>query len=274
MVDGPEVRGHHLLADGPCLTADVEVIAVQAAERLVEAELPGRPGGEDHDEAVDGIDLAGLGEGRLLAPDEGHRGEVASAKLLVLVAEGRPPHGTLPPGDAPDADGTRTTHDGDVRIGERLADRAAEVLVEQLGILMDENHRLEVLVLAGLVEDQVVVAKHRAGGLMLQDLGIGLTGTADPRGRVLVVDIGVGDRGGEGDHLCRPRRSLALSRFDSLPADSAFIAATRSWRSLTSASSWISRSVGTWVSTSTSSERAAPVERASRLVLLIALALI
>ena len=59
VVDRAEVGRHDLLAGGPRLHADVEVVAVELAQRLVEAQLAHRPRREHHDEAVDRVDLSG-----------------------------------------------------------------------------------------------------------------------------------------------------------------------------------------------------------------------
>ena len=67
VVDRAELGRHHLLAGGPRLQAEVDVIAVQLPERLVEAEGAHRPRREHQQEAVDHVDLAGAGERRPLA---------------------------------------------------------------------------------------------------------------------------------------------------------------------------------------------------------------
>ena len=54
--------------------------------------------------------------------------------------------------------------DGDLRVGERLAHLGAEARVDELGVLVDEHERLEVLERGRLVEDQVVGAEDRARG--------------------------------------------------------------------------------------------------------------
>ena len=73
----------------PGLHADVVVVAVKAAQRLVEAQLAQGARGEDEHEAVDRVDLA---EGSRTAPASrsGQRLDLAAAVLLVAVGEGRP----------------------------------------------------------------------------------------------------------------------------------------------------------------------------------------
>ena len=66
VVDDAEVGRHHLAAGGAHLQAEVEVVAVQPAERLVEADVAHRPRRQRQHEAVDRVDLAGVRERRQL----------------------------------------------------------------------------------------------------------------------------------------------------------------------------------------------------------------
>ena len=63
--------------------AEVEVVAVQRAERLVEAQVAHDPRRQAQDEAVDGVDLAGAGVGRLLLAAQANAGQLAAAELAV-----------------------------------------------------------------------------------------------------------------------------------------------------------------------------------------------
>ena len=60
VVDRLEVGSHDLAAGGAHLQAVVEVVAVELAERLVEADVAHHPRREDEHEAVDGVDLPQL----------------------------------------------------------------------------------------------------------------------------------------------------------------------------------------------------------------------
>ena len=63
-----EVGGDDLLARRPRLTAEVEVVAVDLAEGLVESQVLDRPRRDGHHEAIDRVDLAGVRERRGLLP--------------------------------------------------------------------------------------------------------------------------------------------------------------------------------------------------------------
>ena len=58
--------GDHLLPGGPDLLADIEVVAVELAEGLVEADVLDDPPGDGHHEAIDHVDLARPRLGSLL----------------------------------------------------------------------------------------------------------------------------------------------------------------------------------------------------------------
>ena len=61
VVNCPEVMGHHLAAGGADLEAVVDVVSMQASERLVETDVVNRPRREHQQEAVDYVDLARAG---------------------------------------------------------------------------------------------------------------------------------------------------------------------------------------------------------------------
>ncbi len=69
------------------LQAEVQVVAVEAAQVLVEADVAHRPGRQDQEEAVERLDLADARVGRRLAPVPGEGRQVAAAMLFVAVDE-------------------------------------------------------------------------------------------------------------------------------------------------------------------------------------------
>src|SRR5215211_1454908 len=137
-----------------------------------------------------------MGRGVLRLPRE--RGELATAKLLVTVAEGRPTDGALPPGDASHTDSPHAADDCDIRIAERLSHPRSEVGLDYLDVLVDEDERLEILVDSRLIEQQVVVPKQRgAGHLVCQDHRVRLRGPTDPRCGDALVGLRLCDRNAE-----------------------------------------------------------------------------
>ena len=89
VVDRLEVGGHDLAARLAHLEAEVEVVAVEGAEVLVEAQVAHDPRREDEHEAVERLDLAGARVRRRVAPVPRERLEVAPAVLPVAVDERR-----------------------------------------------------------------------------------------------------------------------------------------------------------------------------------------
>jgi hypothetical protein len=87
VVDRAEVRRHHLVSGLADLEAEVEVIAVQLPERLVEADVPDYPRRQRDEEAVDGVDLAGARVRRHGIGVPRERREVPPAVLPVAVDE-------------------------------------------------------------------------------------------------------------------------------------------------------------------------------------------
>ena len=98
--------------------------------------------------------------------------------------------------------------------GSRSACRslATEVGVGDLGVLVDEHERLEVVALGDRVEDEVVGAKQRARGGVAHDLESGSAASADAALGAALVGVGLGDRRGEDDHRRRPVRAGAAAR--------------------------------------------------------------
>src|SRR5947199_306199 len=84
-------------------------------------------------------------------------GKLAPAPLRVAVGERGPGDRALPPGDAADADRARAADQRHVRFLESFANLGAEPGVDDLGVLVEEYQRLEVVVLLRLVEEEVVV---------------------------------------------------------------------------------------------------------------------
>src|SRR2546430_1015267 len=125
---------------------------------------------------------------------------IASAQFRVAVDERGPCHGALPPRDAADADRADAPDDADLRLAERLPDLGAEVGIDDLGVLVDEDQRLQVIERGGLVEDEVVAAKDRVGRPEGEHLRIRLRRVADTRLGVAFVDLRVDDGRAEGDH--------------------------------------------------------------------------
>jgi hypothetical protein len=199
-MDRAEVRGDDLLSRGARLEAEVEVVAVQTAEGLVEAQLSDRPRRHHDHEPVDRLDLAELGVRGNVVGVPGHRRDLAPAVLGIAVGESRPGDGTFPPGDAADADRPRAAHDGDVRIAERLAYFRAELGIDDLGVLMDEDERLEIVTVHDAINDQVVVAEDRSRTALGQDQRIGLGHEAQAGFGAALVDFALSDRAAEGDH--------------------------------------------------------------------------
>jgi hypothetical protein len=147
--------GQHALARGPCLRAEVGVVGVEAGVGAgVEAQVAHRPGRERHEEAVDGVDLRGA------------VGEVQEAAGLDDAAEAL---GRVPPRQARDAARTHRADDRDVRVREPPAQEVGEVGAEDLGVLVEQDERLEVVPVAHGVEHLVVRGEDRRGVLGLDD---------------------------------------------------------------------------------------------------------
>src|SRR4051794_31870720 len=113
MVDDAQVRRDDLPAGLADLQAEVEVVAVELPERLVEADVLDGPRRQREDEAVDGLDLPRLRVGRQLIGIPREALELAAAELAVAVAERCPRGGALPPRDRPDADRADAADDAD-----------------------------------------------------------------------------------------------------------------------------------------------------------------
>ena len=203
------------LPGGPGLQADVEVVAVELTESLVEAQLANRPGRHGDHEPVDGVHLAGLAVRRDVVAVPGRSRDAAASVLPVAMLERRPGHGPLPPRDAPDPDRPGAPDYRHLGIGERLPQPGTEIRIDDLGILMEQDERLEVIAVGDLVQDDVVVAEDRTGELVVvecavgiveprarhgDDLGVGLGGELDPGLGAAAVDLGVGYRAAESDH--------------------------------------------------------------------------
>ena len=75
---------------------------------------------------------------------------------LVAVDERGERHRSLPPGDAPDVERADAADQADLRVAQRLAHLGAQVGVDDLGVLVHEHERLEVVALGGPVERRVV----------------------------------------------------------------------------------------------------------------------
>src|SRR5438105_3193271 len=108
--------------------------------------------------------------------------------------------GPVPTADAPHADRADAPDHSDIRIAQRFPHLLAEVLADDLRVLMDDDERLEVLVSGRLLEQEVVAAEDRPGGREGEDLGVGLGDALDPGLRVLPVGVGGGYGRSEGDH--------------------------------------------------------------------------
>ena len=125
--------------------------------------------------------------------------------LVVAVDERRLGDRALPPGDAAHSDRADASDDRDLGVAERVADLVAEVRVDDLGVLVDQHERLELVELRGLLEQRVVAAEDRADRREREQLRAGLGGAPDARLRAATVDVGTGDGGAEGDHRERRR---------------------------------------------------------------------
>ena len=124
----------------------------------------------------------------------------------VAVGEGGQRDGSVPPGDVADADRPGAAEDAHLRIAEALSHLRAEVRVDNLGVLVDEDEQLEVVELQGLLEEEVVVAEDRGRakprGSERNDLRVGLGDQVDAGLRAAVVQLVIGDCAAEGDHRC------------------------------------------------------------------------
>ncbi|UUY06403.1 hypothetical protein LRS13_04415 [Svornostia abyssi] len=178
------------------LGADVGVVRVEAGEGVgVEPQFADGPRGEDEQEPVDRVDI-----------HDAARAEVDDAARLCDPAgllRRVPPRQTIPAATADDAD------DGDGVVGKHRAHLRAEAGVEDLGVLVQEHEGFEVVAVADRIEDLVVRLEDRAGGLGLDEDGVGLRGGAQARGGDGGELLGVGDAGGEGDHPRVDRRAAA-----------------------------------------------------------------
>ena len=105
-------------------------------------------------------------------PRPRERLQVAAAVLLVAVDERRERHRGLPPGDAADADRPDAADEAHVGVAQRRAQLAAQVRVDDLGVLVHEHERLEVVARRGAVEQRVVAAEDRPDRRELVHLGV------------------------------------------------------------------------------------------------------
>src|SRR5215216_3503799 len=114
-----EILGDDLATRRADLEAEVEVVAVWKAQRLVETQVVDDPRRQRQQEPVDRVHLAGSRVGGVLVAVPRSRRKLAAAELSIAVEGGRPGHRSLPPGDAADADRAQAAHHPDIRITER-----------------------------------------------------------------------------------------------------------------------------------------------------------
>ena len=96
---------------------------------------------------------------------------------------------------------------------ERLPHLRGEVGVDDLGVLVDEDQRLEVVAVR-LVEQQVVVAEQEPTARRAMISESGSAASSIPGERMTLVDLVLGDGAAEGDH----RRRAQPFTGDALPA--------------------------------------------------------
>ena len=125
-----------------------------------------------------------------------------------------PAHRPLPPGDAAHADRADAPDHADLRVAQRGADLRAEVAIDDLGVLVDEHERLEVVALGDRVEHQVVAAEIEPAAAVGNTSESGSAASADPRLARSGRELGVGDGGAEDDHRARPSRRRSQARGD------------------------------------------------------------
>ena len=104
MMDGSEVRRRDLPAGLAHLKAEVQVVAVQLAQRLVEADVAHHPGRHRQQEPVQRVHLTDSRVRRSLRPRPREGRQLPAAVLLVALEERRKRDRPLPPGDAAHAD--------------------------------------------------------------------------------------------------------------------------------------------------------------------------
>src|SRR5690242_18595348 len=109
---------------------------MKLTKRLVEPEVAHGPGRQDHQEAVERVDLADAGVRWRLAPVPGKGRPLSATVLGIAMREGRQADRSLPPGDAANVDRTDTAHDPHVRIAQGPPHVLAEVRGDDLGILV------------------------------------------------------------------------------------------------------------------------------------------
>jgi hypothetical protein len=180
-----QVGDDDALAGGPRAEADVDVVGMEAAERLgVEAQVAHRPGRQHEQQAIDRVDRD-IGEA------------VVDATARLLDAAG---HLALPPGQRAHAARADRADDRHLRVGEQRAHERAEGRVEQLDVLMQQHERLETVDRGEVVERLVVGLVDRRGRLQLGEGRIGLHRTPQAGQGEAGELVAVGDAGGERDH--------------------------------------------------------------------------
>ena len=136
VVGDGQVGGHNLSPLRPGLAAEVEVIAVQHADRLITAQVLHRPRRERHHHPVDRVDIPGAARAA--------EGEDPAASLAVVI------RGRVPDADRRPTRRCRTPHvrpteptiatSGSARHAAQLGREAG---VEELGVLVEQNQCLE-----------------------------------------------------------------------------------------------------------------------------------
>ena len=127
-------------------------------------------------------------------------------RARVAVGERRERDRALPPGDAAHAEGADAADQADCGIGQRRADRRAEVGADDLGVLMHEHERLQVVERRGAVEQRVVALEDRPDRRLVVDDRSRLGGEPDAGRRAGAVDVRAGDGAAERDHRAPPPR--------------------------------------------------------------------